>query len=515
MKHQLLPGEYWYGGNVYDGIRQPVGAEDDRTFRMERNETPNQSMPFFVSSAGRYLWREDGYSIHFSGGEFECPPDVLLSEGHGNLRGAYLAGMRRHFPFHKIRLPKKLFDTPVYNTWIELTYYQEQEAVLGYAREILAHGLEPGVLMIDDGWNECYGGWNFHRGRFPDPEGMIRELKSMGFSIMLWVCPFVSPDSMAFRDALGRGILMMEPETVFAGNTDSAEGMKSAMERVFLARWWNGCSAVLDMEKPEAAVWLDEQLKALMDMGVDGFKFDAGDSIYYPSSGNLSPNEYSRLWAAYGEKYDLNEYRVCWKNAGYSLFQRLCDKDHSWGEKGVKALIPDTLIQGLTGHPFCCPDMVGGGEYLSFRQESLAGLDGEIFLRHSEIACMMPSIQFSAAPWRVLNDAGFSEVKGQLKVRKTWRDYRMEVLSHAMETGEPMVRPMEYEFPGQGLEQVMDQFMLGEKLLVAPRYHKGESGREVSLPKGQWRYGDRLFKGGQRIRVEAKGYGPLLFWQIP
>lgn len=502
MKHLFLPGEYWYGGNVYDGIRQPVGPEDEITLSLECNETPNQSMPFFVSSAGRYLWREEGYTIRFAGGVIECPEDVILSEGHGNLRGAYLAGMRKYFPFHDIRLPQKLFDGPIYNTWIELMYDQEQEAVLRYAREILEHGLEPGVLMIDDGWNECYGDWRFHSGKFPDPEGMIRELKSLGFSVMLWVCPFVTPDSMAFRDALGRGILMME----------NGEEMQ---QRAFLTRWWNGCSAVLDMTKKEAASWMDVQLERLMAVGVDGFKFDAGDSIYYPESGQVSQNEHSRLWATYGEKYDLNEYRVTWKGGGYSLLQRLCDKNHSWGEKGVASLMPDTLLQGLTGHPFCCPDMVGGGEYLNFCQESLAGLDEEIFLRHSEIACMMPAIQFSAAPWRVLSAACFEEIKGQLRMRAEWREYRLEVLHHAMATGEPVVRTMEYQFPGQGMKKCMDQFMVGEKLLVAPRYKKGQTGRDVSLPEGQWKYQEHLFEGGRRLWVEADGCGPLLFVRIP
>lgn len=42
------------------------------------------------------------------------------------------------------------------------------------------------------------------------------------------------------------------------------------------------------------------------------------------------------------------------------------DKQTKWDESGIAGLIPDTLIQGLTGHPFGSPDMIGGGEYTCF-----------------------------------------------------------------------------------------------------------------------------------------------------
>lgn len=76
------------------------------------------------------------------------------------------------------------------------------------------------------------------------------------------------------------------------------------------------------------------QLDALQALGVDGFKFDAGDSIYYPTDSAVSGDEQSRAWAAFGEQYPLNEFRVTAGAGGWSLAQRLCDKDHSWGGTG-------------------------------------------------------------------------------------------------------------------------------------------------------------------------------------
>jgi hypothetical protein len=33
--------------------------------------------------------------------------------------------------------------------------------------------------MIDEGWAEGYGVWDFHRGRFPDPKAMMDEHRAL------------------------------------------------------------------------------------------------------------------------------------------------------------------------------------------------------------------------------------------------------------------------------------------------------------------------------------------------
>lgn len=474
---QMLNNEYWYGGNVSEGTRMPVGPEDHVKFDLEQNPTPNQVMPLFISSKGRYLWRDSGFAIQFEGGSIHCPEDITLGSGYGTLRGAYLAAMERHFPFKENRLSDALWDNPIFNSWIELTFHQNETDLLQYATSIVQNGFPPGVLMIDDGWSECYGDWRFHSGKFHNPKQFIKQLHDMGYSVMVWVCPFITPDTVAFREARRLDILIKNQEG-----------------KPFISEWWNGHSAVLDFSNPEAVTWFDHQLQQLQALGVDGFKFDAGDSIYYSKDnktfGNVTPDEQSRLWAEYGTKYALNEYRVTFRAGGYSLFQRLCDKEHSWGNKGIEALIPDSLAQGITGHPFSCPDMVGGGEYLNFQELEHSGLDEELFCRHSEIACLMPAIQFSAAPWRVLSTENLKIIQQHVELRNQFATQRAEAHNVAVTQGEPIIRYMEYQFPGEGLETVTDQFMLGDRVLVAPIYTKGATSRSVTVPRGAW-----LFEG--------------------
>lgn len=476
MRFQLLPSEYWYGGCATWGIKMPLNSQSREKLSFTPNLTPNQGMPLLLSNKGRVLWLGKTSEICFQEGTVECEEGAELWQSGNTLRSAYLGAMERYFPFSGKAPAARLFEAPIFNTWIELTFHQSQKAILEYAHRIVENGFAPGVLMIDDGWSESYGDWRFHSGRFPDAPGMLRELHELGFQVMLWVCPYVTPDTMAYREAK---------------NTRALLEKKNGVTR--LAEWWNGFSAMVDLSREEGHRWLDQQLQKLLELGVDGFKFDGGDPVYYVESDEEKDgafaNELCRLWSEFGKKYPYNEYRTSWKAAGLPLMQRLCDKQHSWGEHGLAALVPDALAQGITGYPFCCADMVGGGEYLNF-WENADRLDGELFVRHSAVSCLMPAIQFSAAPWRVLSKEENQRIHSQLALRHRYWKELWQAMEHCQKTGEPVVRYMEYEFPNKGLETVRDQFMVGSRLLAAPLLEKGVWSRKVYVPAGVWQYGE-------------------------
>lgn len=475
MKTKILANECWYGGAVYEGYRQPISIESIVEWDFRENPTHNQIMPLFLSSKGRYIWSDVGFRISFRKGSIEAdgPAEIVLQDGFHDLRGAYLAAMKSHFPFHEIRLSDRFFKEPVYNSWIELTYYQTQDNILKYAKGILENDFPAGVLMIDDGWSPYYGRWQFRGDNFQDPKAMLKELHDMGFSVMLWLCPFITPDTVEFREGRDKHYLIETPD-----------GKPRILE------WWNGYSTALDLTNPEAMKWLKDQLDELMEMGVDGFKFDAGDPCYYHAGDKMfrdvSTDELSRLWAEFAEQYAFNELRICFRAGGYSLIQRLCDKQTKWDETGIAGLIPDTLIQGLTGHPFCSPDMIGGGEYTCFLNGNENACTPEMFVRYAQIAALMPVMQFSASPWRVLPEADLQRVKDALALREKCLSEILAAVECAKDTGESIARSMEYVFPGQGMEEVMDQFMIGENLLVAPVWRQGETSRKVCLPDGEW-----------------------------
>lgn len=477
MNINFLENEYWYGMCVKYGVKMPFSKDTKDIIDCSINTTPNQAMPLLLSSKGRVLWSKKGFKAEFDCGIIKVSDDVILEKTGENLKDAYKYASGKFFPFEDKIPAIELFEKVVYNSWIELTFYQNQRDILEYANKIIESGMPSGVLMIDDGWSEYYGDWRFHSGKFPNPKEMIKKLNELGFKVMLWVCPFITCDSVKYREAVKKDILI-----------------KNSDGEVRIVKWWNGYSALLDFTNPNAKSWLKEQLVALENMGIDGFKFDAGDSIYYLESDvtykKVDPNEQSRLWAEFGKEFAFNEYRVTFNAGGYPLMQRLCDKPHSWGEDGVASLIPDTLLQGITGHLYGSPDMIGGGEYLNFQEMENSKLDEELFVRHSEIACLLPVMQFSAAPFRVLSKENFQRILNSIKTREKYIEYILQLVKEKNLVKEPIIRYMAYEFPNENVEKIIDQFMLGDRYLVAPIYEKGKDGREIYIPKGRWKYNE-------------------------
>ena len=172
--------------------------------------------------------------------------------------------------------------------------------------------------------------------------------------------------------------------------------------------------------------------------------------------------------------------------AGQPLVQRLRDKSHTWGD--VQVLIPDMIGLGLIGHQFGCPDMIGGGEWTSFQDTSV--LDEELIVRSAQVSALMPMMQFSVAPWRVLSKENLTICKNMANLHFKMGNEIMELARECAVSGEPMVRNLEYEYPGKGYEAVKDQFLLGDKILVAPVVVKGQRSREVIFPDGKWQGDD-------------------------
>ena len=147
---------------------------------------------------------------------------------------------------------------------------------------------------------------------------------ALGFRVMLWVVPFVSPDRSMFRELRTRELLL-----------------RGSDGEVAIRRWWNGYSAVPDLTNPDAFGWLREVLRRLtIDVGVDGFKFDAGDlrDIRHDdrSHGGGGPVDQTKGYARLGAEFASNEFRASWKSGGQPLAQRLDGKPATWGAGGAR-----------------------------------------------------------------------------------------------------------------------------------------------------------------------------------
>lgn len=489
--------EYWWCGIIDFSYQMPFTKATELHFDMTTGPYEalcvNQITPTFLSSHGRYAYMKDFGSFTFKDGKLTLESDGEIDCGQkSSLKEACLYINNKIAPPTGKTPPTVCFTAPQYCTWMELLYGQNQEEVLAYARRIVAEGMPVGEFIIDDGWQEYYGHWDFDKRKFPEPEKMCQELIELGFKVVLWIAPYVSPDSEVYRALKDKDCLIKNPDG-----------------KPFITEWWDGYSAVVDFSHPVGREWFAEQYRFLHEKyGICGLKMDGGDTLYYPKfrSGakNLTALEHCQAYGDFDCDMEIKELRACVKNTNRPIIQRVADRKHSWDrQRGLGGIVDRVILQGLMGYPFNCPDMVGGG----LIEDELVGtkLTEELYCRYAQASTFLPSFQLSKFFWKnseTLTQAVHTMAKRHYELAP----YMEELLKNAATTGEPIVRSLAYEFNQRA--DIVDEFMLGDKYLVAPILQEGARSRVIYLPKlteGKWKYlpTGELFEGGQEREFAA------------
>ena len=146
--------------------------------------------------------------------------------------------------------------------------------------------------------------------------------------------------------------------------------------------------------------------------------------------------------------------------------------------------------------------MIGGGSWTAFLPG--APFDPELFIRSAQMHALCPMMQISASPWRVLSSEHQAIFRVVVALRQKFAPTFVELAKESARTGEPMMRNLEYCFPGMGYAEIKDEFMMGEDLLVAPVVEKDAKSRKVVLPPGKWKADDgQIYVGPSMVDVTA------------
>ena len=497
-----LDGEKWWGLATARGHLMPF-TDDVKNIDLNVRHFGNQAAPLLISNKGRYIWGEKPFAMSMKNGnlilesKFEKFEPVQAGK---TLKDAYLSASNKHFaPDGKIP-PEEFFTLPQFNTWIELGRNQNQPDIEKYVKSIAENKFPCGVLMIDGGWDRYYGMLDFRKDKFDDPKALNKMIHDMGYKVIYWIGPFVA--------SAGGEFMEWEKMGIFLQDKNKGKRRGCTKRRAAVIPWWSGFSASYDTTDPKAMAHFQNRLDELMKKyDIDGFKFDGGDVLHVSGKNiifddkNATPSDYTNGWAMFAYRYPYNELRASWKMGGKAVVQRLLDKNYSYED--LKLLIPHMTAAGLIGSAYTCPDMIGGGEIGSFINVDYSKLDQRLIVRSAQASALMPMMQFSLSPWRVLDKKHTDLCRKAANLHVRFGGYIVRFAKHASKTGEPIIRAMEYEFPNQDFENCNDQFMLGDQFLVAPVLDENDY-RYVKLPKGKWR--DELgniYDGDKTIKIDA------------
>ncbi|WP_372807370.1 TIM-barrel domain-containing protein [Pontiella sp.] len=422
---------------------------------------------------------------------------------------------------HYADLTGKAPKMPKYATgfWQSKLRYYSQEDLMSVAREYKKRNLPISVIVCDFYHWPVTGDWKFNAELWPDPKGMIEELKAMEIELLVSVWPTLAADSENYKEFIDNN-WTIRPEL---GNN------------LFLKV--NDDLTFVDVMHPEArqALWSKLQ-KNYYDLGVRMFWMDEAepeiepleyDNIrYYLGNGRevscLYPYYFAKTihdgQVANGQTEIINLIRSGWigsQRLGTLLWSGDISGDFETLRKQVKA----GLNIGLAGIPWWNTDI--GGFYGDTESEAYK----EVLIRWFQYGTFCPVMRMHGVnrpqrkiPGQITGTGASNEVWGfgekpleimthYLQVRERLRPYIQRHMDVASETGIPVMRPLFFDFPNdEACHAIEDQYMFGPDVMVAPVLEAGAETRSIYLPLGAvWK--DALtgqeYKGGQTLDYEV------------
>jgi alpha-D-xyloside xylohydrolase len=311
---------------------------------------------------------------------------------------------------------------------------------------------------------------------FPDPEGMLRRLKSRGLHICVWINPYIAQRSVLFEEGMQKGYLLRRP------NGD-----------VWQWDMWQAGMGIVDFTNPEACQWFAEKLRALLKMGVDTFKTDFGeriptDVVYHDGADPLRMHNYysylynKTVFELLQEERGKGEALVFARSAtaGGQQFPVHWGGDSTATFESMAESLRGGLSFGLSGFGFWSHD-IGGFEQTA---------NADVYKRWTAFGLLSSHSRLHGSssyrvPWHYDEEA-VAVLSKFTKLKCSLMPYLYRAAIQAHEHGTPMLRAMVLEFPDDPACDYLDlQYMLGDSLLVAPVFsHDGNVSYYV--PEGKW-----------------------------
>lgn len=502
FRFEVQPEERFFG----TGFR--ALPQDRRGWRMHTYNAPrygydhfaedlNFSMPVIASSANYLLYLDNAYAGVLDLAQSNPDELSLLAEG-GPLSYFVVWGEDYSAIMHDFTA--LVGRQPMPPRWA-LGYllsrfgYENQDQSLDIANRMLEAGYPVDAMIFDLYWygdvkDICDMEWDTTR--FPDPAGMLQELRAAEIMPVLINEPFMTQTNSVFAEADSLGL--------FAKN--------AADSTYVIPNFWAGPAGLLDIFEPEVVDWFWSKLQPQMDIGTEGWWSDLGEPEKHPDDllhkqgparalHNVYGMEWARMFTDKFEELYPDKRLFNLSRSGYVGFQRYStfpwsgDVHRNWRALGSQ--IPIMLGMNMCGIGYMHSD--AGGFAMGQKDE-------ELYLRWLQMCTFNPIFRpHSDAKTAETEPIFYSatvqrSVKELAVLRRMLLPYNYSLSFANSQKGELITRPLFYdEGAAAELYAINDAFLWGPNFMIAPILRQGVTERTVHFPEGDWLRLDEIPQG--------------------
>lgn len=334
--------------------------------------------------------------------------------------------------------------------------------------------------------------WDLDVAKYPNYSTLVNNHHAAGFKVLHYYWPYIFNNDYDYN----------------TGNTNGYF-MKNASNQTYLNQWLSFWAQVAepDFTKQTARNWYKNSILInAYNQGSSGGMIDFGEHhrIDMVDSANRNPysvhNEYPLWWAKtnqeFWEQKQPNGDYTYWMRGGWTGIQKysplmwIGDPQFDWSDKdGIKTIIPAILSAGISGHPLVSSH-IGGYEY-----NTLPANSEELWIRWLQTCALFPVMwthegsELFFGTHLVFDQSAQTKAmyKKYSKLHVKFFPYFYTLTKEAKETGIPVARSLYFHYPNDANTiPIKDQFLLGDRVMVAPVLNSGATSRSVYFPSGVW-----------------------------
>ena len=484
-----------------DGIRKaPVDSYDwEVWFLVGRLHSTHTPMPIYLSSRGYAMLLDTAYRSVFSMCSEGSGDAVRIEAWEPELRMRFFYGPEPRAALERLTAHVGRPELPppfTFAPWLDAIYGEEN--VSRVANALRSHDVPSSVIWSEDWRGGNHQGdeyvleedWELDREIYPDFEGLADELHGLGFKFLTYCNTFLDSEVPVYDEAVALDYTIKDAN----GDVYLFDGVKF------------NPTTLLDLSNPDAVAWAKAKFRAPLDLGSDGYMADfaewlphdailaSGESAYQRH--NLYPVDFQRLnKELFDEMYAEDGVdRLFFVRSAYLGSQPLVSVVWAGDQQtdfttddGMPSVIPMGVGLGIAGFPYFGHDIAG---YMSQGTEPTTR---ELWFRWVTFGALSPVMRTHHGRAATTNWNWESDAESIAHMRR-WARFHIRLFPYlyalaekAAATGIPMFRPLAIDYPGfEPGWSFMDQFMLGDRLIVAPIVTAGATSRMVQVPQGSY-----------------------------